>query len=106
MNNYDLIVVGMGPSSVFLAYELIKLGKPPRESSQPLLKWGQLCLRWSRRCVCPAQQQFKQWRGRKANRLTQLKLQGSSEGGSLFDLLSAAFSRVQVLVLKLCHLDF
>ena len=27
MNNYDLIVVGMGPSSVFLAYELIKLGK-------------------------------------------------------------------------------
>jgi len=26
-NNYDLIVVGMGPSSVFLAYELIKLGK-------------------------------------------------------------------------------
>ena len=27
MNNYDVIVVGMGPSSVFLAYELIKLGK-------------------------------------------------------------------------------
>jgi len=26
-NNYDLIVVGMGPSSVFLAYELIKFGK-------------------------------------------------------------------------------
>ena len=24
---YDLIVVGMGPSSIFLAYELIKLGK-------------------------------------------------------------------------------
>jgi len=26
-DKYDLIVVGMGPSSVFLAYELIKLGK-------------------------------------------------------------------------------
>jgi len=26
-NDYDVIVVGMGPSSVFLAYELIKLGK-------------------------------------------------------------------------------
>ena len=24
-NNYDLIIVGMGPSSVFCAYELIKL---------------------------------------------------------------------------------
>lgn len=27
MKKYDLIVVGMGPSSVFLAYELIQLGK-------------------------------------------------------------------------------
>ena len=27
MNNYDLIVVGMGPSSIFLAYELIVKNK-------------------------------------------------------------------------------
>ena len=27
MKKYDVIVVGMGPSSVFLAYELVKQGK-------------------------------------------------------------------------------
>ena len=26
-NKYDVIVVGMGPSSIFCAYELIKLNK-------------------------------------------------------------------------------
>ena len=26
-NKYDVIVIGMGPSSIFLAYELIKLKK-------------------------------------------------------------------------------
>ena len=27
---YDVIVIGMGPSSIFLAYELIQLGKNKR----------------------------------------------------------------------------
>ena len=49
--NYDLIVVGMGPSAVFLAYELIQLnnyknillidqGKPVQERFCPIEKIG------------------------------------------------------------------
>ena len=26
MNKYDLIIIGAGPSGIFMAYELIKLG--------------------------------------------------------------------------------
>ena len=31
-NKYDVIVVGMGPSSIFCAYELIKLNKFKKET--------------------------------------------------------------------------
>ena len=54
MNEYDLIVVGMGPSSIFLAYELIVKnkaknvvlideGKPVQKRYCPVEKKRRMC---------------------------------------------------------------
>ena len=64
--NYDLIVVGMGPSAVFLAYELIELnnyknvllidqGKPVEKRICPMEKAGKCvkCKPYCNRYILP-----------------------------------------------------